>query len=249
MRRVSSRSLTLRVSGSLNADGAAEDVAAGRAGRLPLGHAPQQVEVAVEVDAVAAGARVVAPVLAPHVVDGHDVLAAVRVQARQQPEVERLEDQPDVVRRPRPAAVDDVGAVDVAHQQVDGELDDGVRVHQLARVRAADDQHAAPVLAPAGAHPQRVDRASLDRGVRQLDPREVLRERRGQRGRSASRAGRSCDTSGALPPLDAPGLLIEPRAGARRRPGRAQGPGAGPAARARGGPRSPSRPAAPHRRA
>src|SRR5207342_2225274 len=90
--------------------GPAVDVAALRARRLALGDAPENVEVAVEIDAIAFGPRVVAAVLAPQVVDVHDVLAPVGVHAGHEPEIERLQDQLYVGRRPGAIAIRDVSA-------------------------------------------------------------------------------------------------------------------------------------------
>jgi hypothetical protein len=159
---------------------AAVHVAARRARRLPRRDAPHEVEVAVEVDPFAR-ARVVATVLAPEVVHRHDVVAAVGVAARHHPEVERLDDQLYIFRPPHAVAVDDVSVQGMAREEINGELDDGVGVHELAGVGAPDQEDATTLPgAPTGPHAQRVDRPAFDRALRQKHPQEVLREPRRQ---------------------------------------------------------------------
>jgi hypothetical protein len=141
-----------------------------------LRDAPDEIGIAIQVHAVTRRPGVVAPVLAPHVVDRHHVVAPVRVDAGQQPDVHGLEDQFDFIGCERLAAIADVGSVRIAQQQVDGKLDDGVRIHQLARVRATHDEHAAAPCAASRAHAQRVDRATLDRRLGELEAGENLRK-------------------------------------------------------------------------
>ena len=141
----------MRVSGSLKACGSAVDVAALRARRLALGDAPEDVEVAVEIDAIAFGPRVVAAVLPPQGVDVHDVLAPVGVHAGHEPEIERLQDQLYFGRRPGAIAIRDVAAVFMTDEQVDGELDDGVGVHEFAGMRATNDHDTAALTSAARA--------------------------------------------------------------------------------------------------
>ena len=108
-------------------------------------------------------------------------------------------------------AVDDVGAVGVADEQIDGELDDRVGVHQLPGMGAADEENARAGRRPHRAHPQRVDGRPSTEALGQLNAREVLREPRGEQAGQPSRAGRSCGTSASPPALDGARLLLEPR--------------------------------------
>jgi hypothetical protein len=155
---------------------AREDVAARAARGLALGDAPQEVAVAVEVHAVTARVRVVAAVLAPEVVDRHHVVSAVGVRARHDVDVERLHEDLDVTGGPHAPVEHDVGAVAVADDQLDGELDQRIGVHQLPRVHATDQQHPASVVPDPGPDPQCEHGPAQHRELGELEALAVLRE-------------------------------------------------------------------------
>ena len=97
--------------------------------------------------------RVVAAVLAPHVVDGHHVVATVGVAAGKEVDVQRLQHHADVLCRPHACSEHEVGAVPVTRDEVHGQLHQHVRVHQLPGVHSSDKEDPTPPLPCSGAEP------------------------------------------------------------------------------------------------
>jgi hypothetical protein len=145
---------------------AVHHLVAGVAGGLATGRddSPHDVAVPVEVHAhwlraVTARARFGMAVLAPQVIGGYDIVVAVGVAAGHHPDVQRLEHHPDLGRFPGrpegPAAgtgigaagngIGDVSVVRIAVQQIRGQIDDSLGIHELARMHAAQQQDAVAV--------------------------------------------------------------------------------------------------------
>src|SRR5918994_3660564 len=132
---------------------------------------PQEVVVAVVVDAdlarVAAAAGRIA-VLAPHRIDRLAVVPTVRVDVREDDQLDPLEDPPDLGGGERRPAVDQPGAGRPRLQEIGRQVEDDVRASPLARVGAADEQDAGPLTRARG-DPEGVALASLSRDERQGD--------------------------------------------------------------------------------
>jgi hypothetical protein len=111
-----------------------------------------------------------------------------------QTRVRSFEDDTNVARWPRAPAVSDVSVERVAHQHIDGQLNNGVRVYQLTGVGAPDQEHTPAVLSSTCTHPERVDGPALDRVLRQLQPHETAGTSP-QGVRSGSPVGRRYGTS------------------------------------------------------
>jgi hypothetical protein len=148
--------------------------------RIGRGDTPHDVAVSVNVHAVTRSTGIISPVWPPHIVDGHDVLATVWVGAWQQPDVEHVEHDLELARWPRLAAKRDSLILCVGQYELNHQVDDGVRVHEFARMHAADYQNAAAVCAAAGVESQGMDGAALSRAVRHLDASTQVGEVRSQ---------------------------------------------------------------------
>ena len=116
-----------------------EDVATGVAAGLPDHIGPQDVVVAIDIDAGTAQAGVGVPVLSPPGIHVQDIFAPIRVDQRKDEHIERLDNQLDGGRVVGFRAERQTGPVGICGAKVVSPVDEKIRGNQLAGVRSTDE--------------------------------------------------------------------------------------------------------------